>query len=75
MSDEADELDECAYLWDGSEPGWVLLKAPKLESGYSIFNRLRSVAMLVEDEALNTRLCERMKEAGCEVLDRLPSGL
>jgi hypothetical protein len=74
MSDEPNELDECAYLWDGSEPGWVLLKAHKL-SGYSIFNRLRSAVLLVEDEALNTRLCERMKEAGCEVLDHLPSTL
>jgi hypothetical protein len=73
MSDEPTSLDEYAHIWDGSEPGWVLIKAPKLEGGHVIFNRLRGVLLHVEDGSLNALLCERLKDGGCDVFDKLPN--
>jgi len=56
-------VEEYAYLWNGSEEGWVLLKAPNLPGGYSIFNRKSSILLHVDSEELNVLLCERMRDA------------
>jgi hypothetical protein len=71
VSDEPDELDECAYLWDGSEPGWVVLERPE---GFGIpFNtRTRMVLLIDEDDDLARRVCQRMKDEGCDILKELP---
>jgi hypothetical protein len=66
-------IEEYAYLWNGSEEGWVLLKAPDLHGGYCIFNRSSSALLHVESDVLNILLCERMREAGCDILDSLPN--
>ena len=65
-------IEEYAYLWNGSEEGWVLLKAPDLRGGYCIFNRRSSALLHIDDADLNMLLCERMRDAGCDVLDNLP---
>ena len=71
MSDQPDELDQYAYLWDGSEPGWMLVTFPG--TGDSIVNRLRIKCLRIKDTSLHSRVCERMKAAGCEVRVVKPS--
>lgn len=65
-------IESYSYLWDGSQPGWVLLKAPALEVGYCIFNVSSSTMLHIDDEQLNTALCNSMIEAGCPMMDDLP---
>jgi|HubBroStandDraft_4_1064222.scaffolds.fasta_scaffold771414_2 hypothetical protein len=67
-------FDEFAYLWDGSQPDWVLLTAPELLGGYRVFNTQKCVRLHFDSDELNAALCQRMKEVGCEVLDKLPKG-
>jgi hypothetical protein len=57
------------YLWDGSDEGWVLLRAPELPGGYCVFNKKRMVLLHVDSGDLNMRPCERMREAACEALE------
>jgi hypothetical protein len=76
VSDEM--VEESAYLWDGSEPGWVLLEDPDEPGSYRLlpFNKLTGFALLIELDDLAVRVCQRMKESGCEVLsaDEIPKG-
>jgi hypothetical protein len=67
------DVEKYKYLWDGSTPGWVLLKAPDLAGGYCIFNELSSVLLHIDDDQLNLLLCQRMCERGCKAIDALPS--
>lgn len=65
-------VDSFSYLWDGSEPGWVLVKSTLSISGYWIFNLAVSASLDIHDERLVALLCERMIEAGCPILGGLP---
>jgi len=60
------------YLWRTPAEGWVLLKAPQLQGGYSVFNKRHSTLLLIESEEENMAVCKRMKDAGCEVLENIP---
>ncbi len=60
------------YLWDGSKPGWVLLRSPELASGYCVIHKTDQVLMHIDDERLALLLCERMRASGCEVLEEMP---
>jgi hypothetical protein len=66
------DIEKYAYLWDGAQEGWSLLVAPDLESGFCIFNVLTSDLLHIDDEQLNSLLCERMKVADCRIIDSLP---
>lgn len=70
MSD--DSLAELSYLWDGSDPGWVLLKAPDLQGGYCVFHKINRTLLLIERSSTNEAVCKKMKETGCEILEDLP---
>ncbi len=59
------ELESFSYLWDGSEPGWIVLKD---KYDYTIFNKETQMALLMEDEDLNNRLAAMMILSGCEVV-------
>jgi hypothetical protein len=65
-------IEKYARLWNGSEEGWVLLKIPHSPGRYSIFNRKSSVFLRINNGDLNALLCERMRNAGCDILDDLP---
>ena len=67
----SDDFQDCSYLWDGREIGWVLLSAPDLAGGYSIFNSLKNTLQHIVDSALNAALCMKMKESGCEIIDEI----
>jgi len=62
------------YLWDGTDPGWVLLKAPLLPGGLCIYNKIGRVLFHIESSELNQALCERLKQKGTETLDTVPAG-
>lgn len=72
MNDEA--LAEFEYLWDGSSPGWVLLKSPSRVGEYCVFNKANPSVLLIESNEINEAVCRKMKESGCEVLDEMPPG-
>ena len=70
MNDEA--LAEYEYLWDGSSPGWVLLKVPDPPGGYCVFHKTNRAVLLIESEETNEAVCRKMRESGCEILEELP---
>jgi hypothetical protein len=72
VSDEPDSLDEFAHLWDGSEPGWMLWEVPDKPGTYLPINTLTRMAKIIEIDEINERVCQRMKESGCEVLKEPP---
>jgi hypothetical protein len=49
------------------------LKSPDLVGGYCVFNELSCVLLHIEDERLNMKVCERMKDMGCKAIDKLPN--
>jgi hypothetical protein len=61
-----------SYLWDGSEPEWVLLSGP--DGGYCVFHKTNHVICIIESDDLNEAVCKKMLEEGCEILDDLPPG-
>jgi hypothetical protein len=61
-----------SYLWDGSEPGWVLLSVPDLLGGYCVFHKTNQVICLIESDDVKEAVCKKMLEEGCEILDDLP---
>ena len=67
-----DNIDHYSYLWNGSEPGWVLLKSPDLVGGYCVFNEVSSALLHIENGQLNMKVCQRMKEMGCKTIDAMP---
>ena len=67
-----DMLAEYSYLWDGSDPGWVLLKDPA--GGDSVFHKTHSIALLIESDETHKAVCRRMQEGGCEILEEMPPG-
>lgn len=68
-----ERLDECRYLWDGSSPRWVLIKAIDDQGEYSIFDRDNFVLMHIDDPAMHAVICERMIAHGCEILPDMPA--
>lgn len=68
-----ENIDDYSYLWDGAQSGWVLLVAPEMLGGFCIFNSLENTLLHIDDECFNQALCEKMREAGCEILDNFPS--
>ena len=68
-----DDLKKYSYLWDGTDPGWVLLRAPDLTGGLCIYNK-RGAILHVESSELNQSLCQRLKQAGVEILDAVRPG-
>ncbi len=71
------DLDDFAYLWDGSEPGWVLWQLGEVErattTATSIFNRITKMALVIEDDDLARDLIRQMKLNGAEVITEYPN--
>ncbi|MGX2996277.1 hypothetical protein JNUCC64_18695 [Streptomyces sp. JNUCC 64] len=61
---------EFAFLWDGSEEGWAVLRLDA-ESG-TIYNVRTHMALVIEDDDEHERAIQSMKEHGLPVLDSLP---
>ncbi len=69
-----DALTEYRFLWDGSNPGWVLLKTSGHPSGYCVFNRIHSTLLHIESSEVKEAVCKKMKELGCEILEEVTPG-
>jgi hypothetical protein len=65
-------LSKYNYLWNGSSPGWVLLKAPDLPGGFCVFHKVNQTLLHIESANINEAVCKRMKESGCEIIEKLP---
>jgi hypothetical protein len=63
-------IDDYEYLWNRTDSNWVLLRVPHSDR-YCIFNKLGSV-LLIEDDAMASEICTRMKNAGCDILETIP---
>lgn len=65
-----DRLQQYCYLWDGSEPYWVLLNTAKdrIEGDYLIFNEQSQTAKIIEDDILSEAVIGRMLDAGVRVV-------
>jgi len=70
----SDALAKYWYLWDGSSPGWVLLKVPELPGGYCVFHKVDRTLLHIESSTENDVVCKKMKENGCEVFEDMPPG-
>ena len=66
------ELDDLAYLWDGSDPGWCLVQLdatkPLGTGALAIYNRNASHALIIEDDKIYAQVIERMLAGGCAVV-------
>jgi hypothetical protein len=72
MSDE--DLAEYRNLWDGSEPGWVLVRSAEDPDSFLIYNERTRFGWLVEDDDKQKRVVERMLREKVPVLDQIPPG-
>ncbi|HAP75337.1 MAG TPA: hypothetical protein DCR14_04575 [Acidimicrobiaceae bacterium] len=65
-----------SYLWDGSEPGWVIWQLPGRndETGRRlIFNLVDHTALIIEDDELAEAVLAEMVEHGCPTITEPPS--
>jgi hypothetical protein len=65
---------EYRYLWDGSTPGWVLLRdqgGPEPPT-WTVFNLHTYAALIIEDDEIHAEVCREMLTHGVPVLDGLP---
>jgi hypothetical protein len=63
-------IDDYEYLWNRTDPNWVLLKVPNSDR-HCVFNKQGSI-LIIEDDELSEQVRKRMKDAGCEILETLP---
>ncbi len=71
----SDEIEDFSYLWADPTGDWVLLRAPDLANGLCVFNRTMMTLKSISSSALNTAICEKMLEAGCTVIEKLPTAM
>jgi hypothetical protein len=74
MTMNEQDLKKYNYLWDGADPGWVLLKAPELAGGLCIYNKRKQALLHIESSDLNAALCEQLKKKGVEILGNVLPG-
>lgn len=70
-----EKIEKLRYLWDGSEPGWVLMRhdyGPQEMSPYSIVNISTEEALLMGDNDLFLALIERLLAEGVPVVSSRP---
>ena len=58
-------VDDYRYLWDGSQPGWVLLAAG---DDYLPYNQETRRALIIEDDDEFEQVVEKMLELGVPVV-------
>lgn len=63
--------DSFAYLWDGTDEGWVLIRTR--QSLPAIYNAARSRILIIEDDEVYANVVQQMLDHGKEILERLPN--
>lgn len=66
-------LERYSRFWDGSEPGWCLVKCSS-DDRSTIFNAATRMALAIEDELEHQRVCAEMLSRGAPVLSRILPG-
>jgi hypothetical protein len=61
-------LEDYSYLWDGSEPVWVLYVTG--EDRYVPYNEETQMALIIEDDDEFQQVTDRMKASGVRIVDR-----
>ncbi|HYQ40904.1 MAG TPA: hypothetical protein VER11_03025 [Polyangiaceae bacterium] len=70
------DIDEYEYLWDGSEPEWVLVRVSRTSPdavATVIYNTKTRMALIIEIDELAEAVQEKMLERKVRVLDSIPS--
>ena len=63
-------LDEFAFMWNGTEPGWCLVDYGVGSSArYSLFNREKSQSLVIEDEVVYQEVVRRLIEVCVPIVD------
>jgi hypothetical protein len=64
-------IDDYSYLWDGSQPEWVLAPAPggPDQVQFVILNWKTNYVLLIEHDDTCRGVVKRMQDAGVRVLD------
>lgn len=68
------KIEEFGYLWDGTDPGWVLVNDPVVHGGASIYNKIGGCLLHVESAEFKELLCKKLREVGVEILNEFPPG-
>ncbi|GHF55595.1 hypothetical protein [Streptomyces griseosporeus] len=63
-----DAEEEYAFLWNGTEEGWVTVQT---EVGETIWNISTRRALLIDDDDLASQVIHLMHEHGCPSLDAM----
>ncbi|ALC27483.1 hypothetical protein ABE83_10580 [Streptomyces sp. CFMR 7] len=64
------QSDKYAFLWDGSEEGWVVIRT-KIGPG-AIYNIATHTALVIENDQAAERAIRLMRENGRPLLDSIP---
>lgn len=70
-------LMQYSYLWDGTEPGWVLVlhhatQGESSEDTMSIYNELTRMALIIEDDTVAREIQSQMLAAGIRTISSVP---
>lgn len=68
-------VDRYCRVWDGTETGWVLLRAdepPELSD--VIYNTETRMMLVIEDDDLASQVRARMLAQGARVIEEIPPG-
>jgi hypothetical protein len=72
VESSAEDVADFAYLWDGSEPGWVLVHVnadePEAAPEFGIFNKLSHLGVLICEDELWAAVIDRMRRQGVEII-------
>ena len=68
--DGATGLEEFAYLWDGSDPGWVLWD---LNGHRAPFHLGSKSALIIEDDVVAERVVAELVVRGVNVITEYPT--
>jgi MinD-like ATPase involved in chromosome partitioning or flagellar assembly len=67
-----DRLADFQYLWDGTEPDWVLVDVNPTHSNYEsrflVMNERTKIAMIIESDDQAREVITRMRNAGVKVI-------
>lgn len=73
-------IDDFYTLWDGSEPGWCLVRSVRVDETVEsfspiIFDRVKRGALMINDLSLHRQVVERMKKAGISIFTSLEAAI
>ena len=66
-------LADYQYLWDGTDPGWMLVSSDDrdAEASHVIYNKQRKMILMVDDAAASRAIVEQMLAKGVEILSEI----